>query len=498
MASLQKSYSIEKLHGVVYTPDFVVEKILNGVGYVGDGILGKTILDPACGDGQFLERVVLRILKHARSNGVSGESLKSCLQCVYGWDIDSHAVAVCKARLNACIAEYTISVNWNICVKDSLQKYDKNPVQFDYIVGNPPYVRVQHLDIKNRTYIQKQYEFCKSGATDIFVAFFERAYSLLSPSGVAGFITPNSYIRTNTARMLREFFASQKCISALHNFGALQVFEGVSTYTAITIFSRQKNDSMRYFTYDSWDSYTQRHIAPETLHGRVFWDFSNANTKYTTPLKRVADIFTGLATLADKVYVSKIIAEQNTTYILDNKIHGRIALERDILRPVIKASKYKAHNQDITEMILYPYRNTGDGVDIIPESELQQNYPLAYAYLLQNKDILNKRDAGKKNPVAWYAYGRSQGLTKCLGRKIIFSPMAKSPAFYVCDTADALIYSGYGMKSDYDLHTLSRILCSPELETYINANGADFRDGWKGYNKTILQEFLFDKSMLER
>ena len=54
MASLTKAYTKEKLNGQIYTPDFIVNKILDNVGYNSKEILGKTILDPACGDGRFL------------------------------------------------------------------------------------------------------------------------------------------------------------------------------------------------------------------------------------------------------------------------------------------------------------------------------------------------------------------------------------------------------------------------------------------------------------
>jgi type I restriction-modification system DNA methylase subunit len=62
MASLAKSYSQEKLFGQVYTPQFIVCKILDDVGYNSPEILGKTIIDPACGDGRFLVEIVKRIV----------------------------------------------------------------------------------------------------------------------------------------------------------------------------------------------------------------------------------------------------------------------------------------------------------------------------------------------------------------------------------------------------------------------------------------------------
>ncbi len=54
MASLNKKYDNQKLLGKVYTPRFIVEKILSDIGFDSPSILGKAILDPACGDGRSL------------------------------------------------------------------------------------------------------------------------------------------------------------------------------------------------------------------------------------------------------------------------------------------------------------------------------------------------------------------------------------------------------------------------------------------------------------
>lgn len=54
MGSLIKTYSEEKLNGKIYTPSFVIEKMLNDIGFYGSNVLNKKIIDPACGDGRFL------------------------------------------------------------------------------------------------------------------------------------------------------------------------------------------------------------------------------------------------------------------------------------------------------------------------------------------------------------------------------------------------------------------------------------------------------------
>ncbi|MDR2438023.1 MAG: N-6 DNA methylase, partial [Planctomycetaceae bacterium] len=109
MASLAKTYKQEKLFGQVYTPDFIVCKILDNIGYNSPEILGKTIIDPACGDGRFLIEVVKRIINFSPEN-----ELKKNLECVFGWDIDNVAVGYCIANLNDLIKDVNIDVRWNI------------------------------------------------------------------------------------------------------------------------------------------------------------------------------------------------------------------------------------------------------------------------------------------------------------------------------------------------------------------------------------------------
>lgn len=80
--SFEKIKEQKKL-GKVYTPEFIVKKILNDIEYTNENILGKKILDPACGDGKFLIEIVKRIIQFSPTN-----TLKENLQFVYGWDID--------------------------------------------------------------------------------------------------------------------------------------------------------------------------------------------------------------------------------------------------------------------------------------------------------------------------------------------------------------------------------------------------------------------------
>lgn len=242
---------------------------------------------------------------------------------------------------------------------------------------------------------------------------------------------------------------------------------------------------------ETMSDYRTDTITYDILNDHDFWSLERVNYQ-GKKLKDIADIFVGIATLSDKYYVANYTDLGDGYVILHTKHAGDVKIEKSITRPIIKASKYKEHNQDINECIIYPYDIDGDKAVLIEENIMQHDYPLAYQYFLSIKNLLDKRDAGRPNAIGWYAYGRSQALTKCFGKKIIFSPMSDKPKFLVCENEDALIYSGYGIHYDGDLYALSDKLSSPAMEDYIKKMGADFRGGWKGYSKTIIQEFTVE------
>jgi adenine-specific DNA-methyltransferase len=86
---------------------------------------------------------------------------------------------------------------------------------------------------------------------------------------------------------------------------------------------------------------------------------------------------------------------------------------------------------------LFPYYQDVTGKQrIIDEKTLQEQFPKTYSYFLKVKPALDRRDNGKPNAVAWYAFGRAQGLDSSFGKKIIFSPMNLAPNFILYENPD--------------------------------------------------------------
>ena len=494
MASQVKEYSKEKLTGQIFTPYFIVDKILDDTGYNSYEILGKSILDPACGDGRFLTKIAERIIMYSNK-----KDLQKNLSCIYGWDTDKDAVYEAINKLNHIILPYDISVNWNIKVLNSLHKavHEKSSLfqKFDFIVGNPPYIRIQHLDINERNFIRNNYRFCKSGATDIYIAFYELALLLLKKTGKAAYITPNTFFHTETAKNLRKYFVNNQNLIQLTNFGHIQLFNDATTYSAITVFDKNKKQHFLFQSAINKNHFTERNINFDELKEQKFWQLSvkkPTNNKQGVKLGKIADIHVGITTLADKVYMLSYIKEDADAdfLILNSKHKGKIKIEKAILKPIVKVSTLKNADETIKEYVLFPYKKIKGKYRIIPEKEISQKYPHAYKYLISVKEILDKRDNGKPNKVAWYAFGRTQGLNTSFGEKIVFSPMNKKPNFIYLKNNEASFYSGYCIKFKGNYKKLLNELNSERMEEFIKISARDFRGGWKAYNKKIVQEFI--------
>ncbi|MDR0941899.1 MAG: N-6 DNA methylase [Bacteroidales bacterium] len=494
MASLAKSYSQEKLFGQVYTPNFIVCKILDDIGYNSPVILGKKIIDPACGDGRFLCEIVKRIIKFSPES-----DLEKNLENVYGWDIDADAIMYCISNLNELIKDKNISIKWNIEVADSIKKYEKQdlfsanelPI-FDFIVGNPPYIRIQHLDLEQRQYIQNNYDFCKSGSTDIYIAFYELCLNLLSEKGICGLITPNTFLFTETARPLRQNFSANKNLMQITNYGDIQLFDDATTYSAITIFNKKANKDFLFQKAISEQSFEEKQINFSQLQ-EPFWQLSTDNRTFVKgkKLKEICNIHVGITTLCDSAYIFPIEEIDSAYVYADTKLKGRVRIEKNILKPIVKGSKLKHSNESIKEYVLFPYHKVNERHTVIPENELKEKFPLAYDYLLSVKSELDKRDNGKPNTVAWYAFGRSQGLDTSFGEKIIFSPMNYKPNFIYYSNPDATFYSGYCIKkiNGFSIEKLMIQLNSDRMDKFVSMSSRDFRGGWKAYNKKIIENF---------
>lgn len=357
-----------KRRGEVFTPDGIANYMASFI----DNSQAHDILEPSCGDGAILRHVdpMHRVT----------------------------AVDIHKKHIAACQSAFPFN-HWTFVHHDFTTF---QPAQrFDYIIGNPPYVKIQNMKPATIARMQREYPEFIYGNTNLFVYFIARCLDLLKDDGKLIFIVPNTILYNKSLRSMKDHLLKHGMIERIIDFKDTQVFENATTYTCILVLTRRRNSSYtlqygmegkpKLIRYSKVDAKTKAND-----HDRLF-----------TP--RI-----GVMTLADDVFIIKDSTQKGDMlhFVKDGKA---FAIERDACLDILKVSKDAIHKA------IYPYVVRDGRVEI--NHQFATQFPLCYKYLVAYKARLDARDSGKVHGYpAWYAYGRTQALMPMPSRRRMFLP----------------------------------------------------------------------------
>lgn len=489
-------------NGIVFTPQYIASyincEVFSGINEWNDDY---KIIDPGCGCGIFL--IAATIIIHERFNISFKNILKNN---IFGIDLIPDNARRCKKILKALALKEGESVDENdihIINADSL-KSDWNDLfgvnEYDYIIGNPPYVNTHDMSKETAAFLKDNFTTTKSGVYNIFYAFVERGMYYLSESGKLGFIVPNNFLTIKSATDLRSYIQKNRYLCSILDFADNMVFKPVRTYNCIIIMDKAEKAS---FNYCVMDKTTDIQAALEDVNfdempfdylDKAGWKLVDHETyknlsKIEGQFRSIKDfIRTGIATLRDDVYM--VFCDDGVFW---KEVNGeKYIIEPGIVRTIYKIPELKNCKQlsEVKRYIIFPYRKIGNGFELIDEESMQTEYPHAYSYLKTMKHELDKRDKGKPNPVSWYAYGRTQGLSK-FGKKLLFPTFADTPKFMMVDDEDALFCNGYGVfENDYlELDELFPILNSKIMNYYVSNTSYSIEGGYYCYQKKFIERF---------
>jgi len=487
--------SKHKILGQVFTPKWIVNEILDLIDYQGSKILDKYILEPSSGDGAFLNEIVKRYIESCKNNHLQNNIIKERLEkYIFAVELDETEYKKSIANLNYLVLQFGINeqVNWKIFNENTLDFYKNYIGFFDYVVGNPPYIRIHNLDLTTREILKNEFQFSK-GTIDIYLSFYEMGFKLLKEDGYLGYITPNSFLHNSSYQSFRDYLKREKTLKTLIDFKANKIFKGFSTYTAITIF--RKNNKSDFFEYKELiiDKIELKNKINFNSLSKLDWSFTdvenenflrNLEKDKNSTVKDFFDVQYGFATLRDKIFIQKTIPfDDNLVYF-----NGSL-IEKGLLKKVVKGSKYKGI-VDENEKIIFPYELIDNRYIPISEDKLKKQYPKTYQYFLKNRDELERRDLNKET--IWYEYGRSQGVQTIHQEKIVLSTLVNGKIDFFKVPYDVLMYSGIFIvknKSFSDWKVIENVLKSEEFYKYIRLTGKDFSGGYKSVTSKQIKNF---------
>lgn len=294
---------------------------------------------------------------------------------------------------------------------------------FDVVIGNPPYVRQEIINKNDKEYLSNAYE-TGNGTADLYVYFYEKAFSLMKENGKLGFITSNKFYKTKYGKELREYLVKYN-IEKLVDFFELKVFEDASTDVQMLIATKNESDcNIMYAPIKSLKEfadavYTELEINQEELNSDI-WVF--ADPEENAILEKICKNTITLNEYTNNGIKRGITTGLNKAFIIDeenkNNIIKKDPKSKELIKPYIAGTEIDSYKLNITQRKYFI--NTGYDIDI-------KEYKGIYEWLQRfDEELKNREDKGKHH----YNLRACSYYDKFDQPKIIYIHTAKHHKFY--------------------------------------------------------------------
>ncbi len=325
------SVNVADTHGIVYTPQPIVEFMVRSVEAILDQEFGRSladdgvhVLDPFVGTGNFM----LRVMRHLQEIGKL-----SCLPDKYAAELHCNEVMLLPYYIAAMNIEheyYELTEQYlpfeGICLVDTFELAEDSQLSLfvqentqrvenqkdqdiTVIIGNPPYNAGQineNDNNKNRTYatmdkqIRETYAkdssaTLKNSLYDPYVKAIRWAADRIGEEGVVAFVTNNSFIDGMSFDGMRKHLAEDFDALYILDLGGntrkgLAVSDsnvfGIRVGVSINLFVKKKGSTdariCYYRTDDLWDKKRKFNFLQERTHvGTIEWQTIQPDRRYT-------------------------------------------------------------------------------------------------------------------------------------------------------------------------------------------------------------------------
>ncbi len=320
---------------------------------------------------------------------------------------------------------------------------------FDCIIGNPPYIRQEHIkDLK--PLLEKQYQDFYNSTADIYTYFFALSYHLLKEKGFSAFITSNKYARTKYGAKLREWLLKKTTLVSYMELNALKVFESAAVDTSIMSFIKQtppKESDFKYYEPTPNDKDDLKSTRPLPMRQNALstesFIFANATLldlrdkieSVGTPLKDWdIQIYRGILTGANEAF---IITTEKRDAILKNcddlqkDERGMSERERtkELIKPILRGKDIKRYSYEWAgEWLINTHNGYTSNLKFkIPPIDIEK-YPATKAHLDAHYDTIATRSDQGDTP---YHLRNCAYLEDFEKEKIVYGEIVQEPRFYL-------------------------------------------------------------------
>jgi len=371
------------MKGQVSTPPDIVNLMVEKLFRKRNPRSSDTLLDPGCGSGAFIRG----ILDWCGQRDVEVPS-------IIGIEDDPRLIeearGVVRSRENV------------VLIEGDFLSTDLGA--FDFVIGNPPYLRIEGLSEVERHLYRRRFDTAVN-RFDLYVLFFEKALKSLKPCGRLVFITPEKFEYTLTTKALRKLM-TQYHVEEIHHVRE-DAFGHLVTYPTITTINRDSGE------------------LTEILHrngSSNIVKLPDDGSRWITAIKVESELNTSQITLGDIcVRISCGVATGRDHVFVMPKDEVPESLKA-YAHPTISGKELTARGIETSCVMIIPYDKTG----LLPEDKLEGFMNWATEY----KNILDSRSCVKRGIRKWYAFHENPPMGDILRPKILCKDIGKEPRFW--------------------------------------------------------------------
>ncbi|MFP6028088.1 Eco57I restriction-modification methylase domain-containing protein [Helicobacter pylori] len=313
---------------------------------------------------------------------------------------------------------------------------------FDCIIGNPPYIRQEHIkDLK--PLLQKQYQDFYNSTADIYTYFFALSFHLLKEKGFSAFITSNKYARAKYGAKLREWLLKKTTIVSYMELNALKVFESATVDTSIMNFIKQtppKESDFKYYepTENDKDDLKNAHSLLMKQNALSTESFIFANAALLDLRDKIESVGTplrdwdiqinyGIKTGANEAFI--IPTEKRDAILNACKTQEERERTERLIKPILRGKDIKRYSYEWAHLWVI---NTHNGYTSALKSKIPpidiEKYPATKAYLDSHLDTIVTRCDQGDTP---YHLRNCAYLEDFEKEKIVYGEIVQEPRFYL-------------------------------------------------------------------